>query len=182
MDTQTAVLISRFGFQHRIPKPQFSWFVTGWPAEKKRTMTKVKRVEKMPQTPLNTPSNTNFGHFSDIFGDAPKERRRRRAEKQLSKRVFLDSPFLLCPLKVFRCSESKPLGGREEMTLQKHPFGQPFLRTTPSPLLWTLFRHFLAVWPVFLLGKSVQCMPSAILSIPGISRCFGLFCPRPNFT
>ena len=32
---------------------------------------------------------------------APKERRRGRAEKRLSKRVFLDSLFLLCPLKVF---------------------------------------------------------------------------------
>ena len=31
---------------------------------------------------------------------APKERRRRRAEKRSSKRVFLESPFLLCPLKV----------------------------------------------------------------------------------
>ena len=35
-----------------------------------------------------------------FFKSAPKERRRRRAEKRLSKRVFLESPFLLCPLKV----------------------------------------------------------------------------------
>ena len=45
------------------------------------------------------------------YGGAPKERRRRRAEKRLSKRVFLESPFLLCPLKVFRtfrCFKSKP--------------------------------------------------------------------------
>ena len=35
-------------------------------------------------------------------GGAPKERRRRRAEKRLSKRVFLESPFFLCPLKVFK--------------------------------------------------------------------------------
>ena len=33
---------------------------------------------------------------------APKERRLGRAEKRLSKRVFLESPFLLCSLKVFR--------------------------------------------------------------------------------
>ena len=33
-------------------------------------------------------------------GGAPKERRRRRAEKWLSKRVFLESPFLLCLFKV----------------------------------------------------------------------------------
>ena len=37
----------------------------------------------------------------DFFQGAPKERRRGRAEKRLSKRVFLESPFLLCPLKVF---------------------------------------------------------------------------------
>ena len=35
-----------------------------------------------------------------LFRSTPKERRRRRAEKRLSKRVFLESPFLLCPLKV----------------------------------------------------------------------------------
>ena len=27
-------------------------------------------------------------------------------------------------------------GPEKKRTLQKHPFGQPFLRTTPSPLLW----------------------------------------------
>ena len=27
-------------------------------------------------------------------------------------------------------------GAEEKRTLQKRPFGQPFLRTTPSPLLW----------------------------------------------
>ena len=52
----------------------------------------------------------NFSHFAkttDVFTkilgfikSAPKERRRRRAEKRLSKRVILESPFLLCPLKV----------------------------------------------------------------------------------
>ena len=33
-------------------------------------------------------------------GNAPKERGRRRAGKRSSKRVFLESPFRLCPLKV----------------------------------------------------------------------------------
>ena len=37
-----------------------------------------------------------------VFQSAPKERRRGRAEKRLSKRVLLESPFLLCSLKVFR--------------------------------------------------------------------------------
>ena len=70
-------------------------------------------------------------------GGAPKERRRRRAEKRLSKRVFLESLFFLCPLKVFRTFQVKAnlKGAEKKRTLQKHPFGQPFLRTTPSPLL-----------------------------------------------
>ena len=44
-------------------------------------------------------SNLECNDFEKNQG-APKVRRRRRAEKQLSKRVFLESPFLLCPLKV----------------------------------------------------------------------------------
>ena len=75
-----------------------------------------------------------------IYGSAPKERRRRRAQKRLSKRVFLESPFLLCPLKVFRTFQvflrTNLKGAEKKRTLQKHPFGQPFLHTTPSPLLW----------------------------------------------
>ena len=71
---------------------------------------------------------------------APKERRRGRAQKRLSKRVFLESPFLLCPLYGFllkHLKDSENLKGAEKKrTLQKHAFGQPFLRTTPSPLLW----------------------------------------------
>ena len=36
----------------------------------------------------------------------------------------------------FRCFKSKPRGGNGwKRTPQKHPFGQPSLRTTPSPLL-----------------------------------------------
>ena len=37
---------------------------------------------------------------SNISQGVPKERRRGRAEKLLSKRVFLESPFLLFSLKV----------------------------------------------------------------------------------
>ena len=46
-----------------------------------------------------------------FYQSAPKERRRGRAEKRLSKRVFLESPFLLCYLKgsgPFRCFKRKP--------------------------------------------------------------------------
>ena len=42
---------------------------------------------------------------TSLNGGASKERRRRRAEKRLSKRVCLESPFLLCPLKV--CSSGE---------------------------------------------------------------------------
>ena len=43
--------------------------------------------------------DTEF-RIGSVYQRAPKERRRRRAEKQLSKTVFLESPFLLSPLKV----------------------------------------------------------------------------------
>ena len=51
------------------------------------------------------PEYKGFGHSGLKSGrpknqSASKERRRRRAEKRLSKRVFLESPFLLRPLKV----------------------------------------------------------------------------------
>ena len=45
---------------------------------------------------------TFFFFNAFFFQGAPKEPRRGRAEKRLSKRVFLESPFLLCSLKVFR--------------------------------------------------------------------------------
>ena len=52
----------------------------------------------------------------------------------LSKRVFWESPFLLCPLKVFRTFQvflrANLKGTEKKRTLQRHPFGQPFLRTT----------------------------------------------------
>ena len=48
-------------------------------------------------TPPPMASSEEVGHRT-IFQSAPKERRRRCAEKRVSKRVFLESPFLLCPL------------------------------------------------------------------------------------
>ena len=67
-----------------------------------------------------------------VYGGAPKERRRRRAEKRLSKRVFLESPFLLCPLKVFRTFQvflkTNLKGAEKKRTLSKTPFW-----TTVSP-------------------------------------------------
>ena len=70
---------------------------------------------------------------------APKERRRGRAEKRLSKRVFLESPLLLCPLRFALKTPERSLQTlrrRRRNGLSKTPFGRnPFLRTTPSPLL-----------------------------------------------
>ena len=54
------------------------------------------------------------------MGGAPKERRRRRAGKRLSKRVFLESAFLLCSLKVFRCFKSNLLGVERRNGLSKN--------------------------------------------------------------
>ena len=73
---------------------------------------------------------------------APKERRRRRAEKRLSKRVFLESPFLLCPLNLRFVLKNtwmvlKTSRGQSRSGLSKNTFWEsPLLRTTPSPLLW----------------------------------------------
>ena len=66
--------------------------------------------------------DASFLWLDDENQSAPKERRRRRAEKQLSKRFAL------------KTSENLK-GVEKKRTLQKHPFGQPFLRTTPFPLL-----------------------------------------------
>ena len=109
---------------------------------------KATRPKKLP-TQIKTICTNSlrklFCLFSACFagerdGGAPKERRRRRAGKRLSKRVFLESPFLLCPLKVFRTFQvflrTNLKGAEKKRTLQKHLFGQPFLRTTPSTLLW----------------------------------------------
>ena len=63
----------------------------------------------------------------DTVQSAPKERRRRRAGKWSSKRVFLESPFLLCPSKV--CPEHlQSFCGKRRNGLSKTPFW-----TTISP-------------------------------------------------
>ena len=76
----------------------------------------------------------------------------------MSKRVFLESPFLLCSLKVFRTKHLKGpenlKGAEKKRTLQKNPFGQPFLRTTPSPLLWRTLIHMLISGPTQSQGQS----------------------------
>ena len=63
------------------------------------------------------------------------------AEKRSSKRVFLESPFLLFPLRVFSVLRASLNGAEKKRTLQNHNFGRPFPRTTPSPLLWRALKN-----------------------------------------
>ena len=44
--------------------------------------------------------------------------------------------FLSAPLRFSGVLRANLKGAEKKRTLQKHPFGQRFLRTTPSPLLW----------------------------------------------
>ena len=61
-----------------------------------------ERKHKVPENHLDTGGGGGPRKvpFSVNFGGALKERRRGCAEKRLSKRVFLESPFLLRPLEV----------------------------------------------------------------------------------
>ena len=66
----------------------------------------------------------------------PKERRRRRAEKRSSKRVFWRVRFFSSHLSfsgVFRANLS---GAEKKTDSPKTPFWTTVSRTTPSPLLW----------------------------------------------
>ena len=51
-------------------------------------------------------------------------------------RVRFFSAPLRFSLKTPERSRENLLGAEKKRTLRKHPFGQPFLRATPSPLLW----------------------------------------------
>ena len=44
--------------------------------------------------------------------------------------------FFSLPLRFALKTPENLKGAEKKRTLQKHPFGRPFLRTTPSPLLW----------------------------------------------
>ena len=80
-----------------------------------------------------------------VCGRAPKERRRGRAEKRLSKGVFLESPFLLCSLKVFRTfqffkertSRGQRRNGLSKNTLLDNRFSaRPLRRSFGAPWVW----------------------------------------------
>ena len=72
-----------------------------------------------------------------VFGGAPKG-----VEKALcGETVFWRVHFFSAPLRFALKTPENPKGPEKKRTLQKHPFGQPFLRTTPSPLLWRGVRY-----------------------------------------
>ena len=110
-------------------------------------------MPNIPLTIVGVGSRSPFGNFSlsgvsqiiveknawgqnPQVGGAPKERRRRRAEKRLSKGYFWRVRFFSAPFRFSDVLRENLKGAEKKRTLQKHPFGQPFLRTTPSPLLW----------------------------------------------
>ena len=70
----------------------------------------------------------------NIFGGAPKERRRCRAEKRSSIRVLWSVRFFFSHLR-FQVFSGQNLTEAEKKRTLQHPFGRPFPRTTPSPLL-----------------------------------------------
>ena len=56
-------------------------------------------------------------------------------ETVVQKGVFGESVSSLPPLRFALKAHENLKGAERKRTLQKHPFGRPFLRTTPSPLL-----------------------------------------------
>ena len=89
---------------------------------------------------------------------APKERRRRRAEKRLSKRMFLESPFLLCPSKV--CPRGQRTNGLSKNTLLDNRFSARRLRRSfgapPYNPNRHLMQHLYCACVVALLSATVQ--------------------------
>ena len=65
-----------------------------------------------------------------------KERTRRRAEKRSTKGYAWRVRFFSAPLRFSGVLRASLKGGEKKRTLQKHPFGRPFLRTAPSLLPW----------------------------------------------
>ena len=107
---------------------------------------------------------------------APKERRRRRAEKRFSKGCFWRVRFFSALLRFsgpFRVVRANLKGAEKKRTIQKHPFGQPFLRKTPSPLLWrTLKKRATKITPIVF---ALCCHLAAAISIPPSSTNMNAF-------
>ena len=66
------------------------------------------------------------------------------------KGCFWRVPFFSAPLKDFEglsgILRADLKGAENKRTLQKHPFGQPFRRTMPSPLLWRALNLVRDIW------------------------------------
>ena len=58
-----------------------------------------------------------------LIQNAPKERRRRRAEKRLSKRAVLESPFFYAHFRFTLRTPENLKGAEKKRTLQNHPLG-----------------------------------------------------------
>ena len=82
----------------------------------------VARIAKKACQESSSKSDLLIANVTNKNGGAPRERRRRRAEKRLSKRVFLESLLLLYSLMVSSTFKSKPKGGRDETDSPKTPF------------------------------------------------------------
>ena len=127
-----------------------------------------------------SPSNFATTHFPAErrglspwnFQGAPKERRRGRAEKRLSKRVFLESPFLLCPLKVISLNTWKVLktlreqrrNGLSKSTLLNNRFSARPLRRTFSASWYFATTHLTAFMLTFSLSVTLRPMKWRTLS------------------
>ena len=79
-----------------------------------------------------------------IGGRAKRAAKASCGETVVQKGVFGESVSSLPPEGFQDISgdlEANLKGPEKKRTLQKHPFGQPLLRTTPSPLLWRTLIH-----------------------------------------
>ena len=66
----------------------------------------------------------------------PKLGARQRSGDGCPKGCFWMFHFFSAPLEFSGVVRANLKGTEKKRTLQKHAFGRPFLRTTPSPLLW----------------------------------------------
>ena len=103
------------------------------------------------------PFNQQEGMLLQRWGWAKGAEKASCGETVVQKGV-LESPFLLCPLRVFRCFKANLNGAEQKRTLQTHPFGQPFLRTTPSPLLWKALKRSTVIHMGGVSGYSPQVL------------------------
>ena len=77
----------------------------------------MTNVEKCPKMLKHCPKTVQRS-----LGGAPKEQRRRRAEKRLSKRVFRRVRFFSSHLRFSGVFRANLTGAEKKRTLQKHPF------------------------------------------------------------